>query len=75
MGAAKGSKGKAKRPLGPRKMLALQANRAAARIARHQRTQPKDKHSSPSPEFDDGRDWADVGKQVMPSREVLRRFL
>lgn len=68
------AKGKAKRPLGPRKMLQMVANRASARIVKRRAGQGDAAHSSLVPEFDDAADWVNVGGQAVLSQEVRRRY-
>lgn len=72
MSAAKGRKGKPKKPLSPRKALEVTAHRLAVQVMRRQRARGIPEPSATAVEFDDLTGWAKVAGQTMPSREVRR---
>lgn len=69
MGAVRRPKGKAKKPLGPRKAIEALALKLAAQIVKRQLERGIPEPSAPSVEFDEATGWADVPRQTMPSRK------
>ena len=75
MGGVRRPKGKAKKPLGPRKALEALAQKLAAQIVKRQLERGIPEPVAPAVVFDDVTGWADVPRQTTPSREVRRRFI
>lgn len=75
MGLVRQPKGKAKRPLGPRKEIEALARKLAAQVVKRQLERGMSKPTAPAVEFDDVTGWADVPRQTTPSGKVRRRFM